>query len=112
MPRCLLPWLRITLKVLKQNEIFSIVRGGHIRRCRLVRELTQTEAAKLLRISSATVVNWETGKTETSIASIPAIVRWLGYDLPTPNPRPSLTICWPSVGLSAGQSRKPPGVLA
>ena len=54
--------------------------GEHVKRCRLVQRLPQREAAKQLGISPATILNWETGKTEPSVKSMPAILRWLGYD--------------------------------
>ena len=54
--------------------------GEHDKRCRLVQRLAQGEAAKQLGISPATILNWETGKTEPSVKSMPAILRWLGYD--------------------------------
>ena len=83
-----MPWLPITLKTLKpkETELDPRTLEEHIKRCRLIRGLTQNEAAKVLGVSPATVVNWETGNIEPSIKSTCAILRWLGYD-PYPEPR-------------------------
>ena len=43
-------------------------------------------AATLLEVNTWTVRNWEKGHTEPPIASIPAIIRFLGYD-PFPEPK-------------------------
>ena len=59
--------------------------GEHVRRKRLVLELTQKEVANQLGVVSWTVLNWEKGYTEPPIVSIPAIVQFLGYD-PFPQP--------------------------
>ncbi len=48
--------------------------------------LLQKEAANLLGVNTWTVLNWEKGRTVPPIASIPAIVRFLGYD-PFPQPK-------------------------
>ena len=47
--------------------------------------LMQKEVADQLGVNSWTILNWEKGHTEPPIASIPAIVRFLGYD-PFPEP--------------------------
>jgi transcriptional regulator with XRE-family HTH domain len=60
--------------------------GEHIKRCRLTRRLTQKQAAKLLGVSAYTVLNWEKNRTTHPTSSIPAILRFLGYD-PFPAPR-------------------------
>ena len=49
-------------------------------------ELTQKEAAGKLRVNPWTILNWEKGHTKPPIASLPAIVRFLGYD-PFPPPK-------------------------
>ena len=64
----------------KETELDPRTLGEHIKRCRLIRGLTRNEAAKVLGVSPATVVNWETGNIEPSIKSTCAILRWLGYD--------------------------------
>ncbi len=47
--------------------------------------LMQKEAAELFGVNTWTILNWEKGRTEPPIASIPAIMRFLGYD-PFPQP--------------------------
>ncbi|WP_374683234.1 helix-turn-helix domain-containing protein [Accumulibacter sp.] len=60
--------------------------GEHVAKCRHELGLTQEEAAQRLGVSSWTVLNWEKGKTEPPVVSIPAILRFLGYD-PFPVPK-------------------------
>jgi len=59
--------------------------GEHIRRRRLVLKLTQKEVADQLGAICWTILNWGKGHTQPPIESIPAIVRFLGFD---PFPRP------------------------
>ena len=47
--------------------------------------LMQKEVAELLSVNTWTILNWEKGRTEPPIASIPAIVQFLEYD-PFPKP--------------------------
>ncbi len=47
--------------------------------------LFQREVAQQLGVNAWTILNWEKGHTEPLIVSIPAIVRFLGYD-PFPQP--------------------------
>ena len=47
--------------------------------------LTQKEVASKLDVNPWTILNWEKGRTEPPIFSMPAIVRFLGYD-PFPQP--------------------------
>jgi transcriptional regulator with XRE-family HTH domain len=54
--------------------------GDHVRCRRLVSNLTQPEVAAQPGVVSWTILNWEKGHTEPPIASIPAIVQFLGYD--------------------------------
>lgn len=42
--------------------------------------LFQREVAKLLEVTPWTVMNWEKGRTEPPVSSVPAIVEFLGYD--------------------------------
>ena len=60
--------------------------GDHIRKRRLKLGLFQKELAQRLGVNPWTILNWEKGDTEPPIASIPAIVRFLGYD-PFPQPK-------------------------
>lgn len=48
--------------------------------------LTQEQAAEGLGVNPWTVLNWEKGHTEPPIASLPGILRFLGYN-PFPAPR-------------------------
>ena len=84
----LLQFVPIRLKALKPKETDFEPRslGEHLRKRRLVLGLTQNQAAKQLGINSWTVLNWEKGHTEPPIESMPAIVRFLGYD-PFPEPK-------------------------
>jgi len=59
--------------------------GEHVRKKRFKMGLTQKEVAKLLGVNTWTILNWEKGRTEPPIASIPIIVRFLKYD-PFPKP--------------------------
>ena len=60
--------------------------GDHVRWRRLEMRLTQKEVADQLGVVSWTILNWEKGHTQPPIASIPAILRFLGYD-PFPQPK-------------------------
>ena len=83
-----MPCLPITLNALKPKETDFEPRtlGEHVRRCRLIRKLSQKRVAQRLGVTSWTVLNWEKGKTEPPIESIPAILRFFGYD-PFPEPK-------------------------
>jgi len=59
--------------------------GEHLKKRRIELGLIQKQAAKLLSVGASTVLNWEKGKTEPPIESIPAILKFLGYD-PFPKP--------------------------
>ena len=48
--------------------------------------LTQKESADLMGANTETYQHWEKGYTEPEIESIPAIIRFLGYD-PFPPPK-------------------------
>src|SRR5712691_1404283 len=78
----LLQFVPITLKCLKPKEPDFEPRtlGEHLKRCRLMRKLNQKEAARLFRVTSWTVLNWEKGRSEAPIESMPAILTFLGYD--------------------------------
>jgi len=51
-----------------------------MRRKRLKMGLMQKEVADQLGVNSWTILNWEKGHTEPPMASIPAILQFLGYD--------------------------------
>jgi transcriptional regulator with XRE-family HTH domain len=78
----------ITLKALKPKEtdFEPETLGGHLRKRRLEFRLTQKQAAERLGVTPWTVLNWEKDHTEPPIESIPAIIRFLGYD-PFPEPK-------------------------
>lgn len=44
------------------------------------RKLLQKDVAADLGTDTATVVNWELGKTQPALAFVPGIIRWVGYD--------------------------------
>lgn len=54
--------------------------GDHLRRVRLDRKLSVTEAATALGCSTSSVLNWELGRLAVSIRKVPAVVAFLGYD--------------------------------
>lgn len=62
--------------------------GDHVRRKRLKTGLTQKEAASKLGVNPWTILNWEKGRTEPPMASIPIIIQFLGYN---PFPKPKTT---------------------
>jgi DNA-binding transcriptional regulator YiaG len=72
----------ITLKALKPKEtdLEPQTLGEHVRKRRLELELTQKQAAERLGVKLWTVLNWEKRHTEPPIESMPAIIRFLGYD--------------------------------
>jgi transcriptional regulator with XRE-family HTH domain len=78
----------IILKALKPKEtdFEPHTLGEHVRKRRLGLRLTQKEAAERLGVNPWTVLNWEKDHTEPPIESMPAIIRFLGYD-PFPEPR-------------------------
>jgi len=56
-----------------------------VRKKRLKMRLMQKEVAEQLGVSTWTILNWEKGRTEPPITSIPTIVQFLDYD-PFPEP--------------------------
>ncbi len=78
----------ITLKALKPKEtdFEPQTLGEHVRKRRLELSLTQKQAAERLGVNPWTVLNWEKDHTEPPIESMPAIIRFLGYD-PFPEPK-------------------------
>jgi transcriptional regulator with XRE-family HTH domain len=60
--------------------------GDHLRRRRLTLKLPQEEAAKQLGVGRASLHHWEQDRQKPGAASLPAIVKFLGYNpLPVPN---------------------------
>ena len=78
----------ITLKALKPKEtdFEPQTLGEHVRKRRLELRLTQKQAAERLGVNPWTVLNWEKDHTAPPIESMPAIIRFLGYD-PFPEPK-------------------------
>jgi transcriptional regulator with XRE-family HTH domain len=70
----------------KETDFEPQTLGEHLRKRRLILGLTQKEAADQLGVNSWTILNWEKGHTQPPMASIPAIVWFLGYD-PFPEPK-------------------------
>jgi transcriptional regulator with XRE-family HTH domain len=60
--------------------------GQHVRKRRLELRLPQKQIAHRLGVNPWTVLNWEKGHTEPPVKSMPAILRFLGYD-PFPEPK-------------------------
>lgn len=78
---------RIGLKVKKPKRYSETPTslGEHLLRERLIRELLQKEAAKLIGVSHATYIHWETDKHQPRARQWPGVIRFLGYD---PHPEP------------------------
>lgn len=72
----------IRLKALKPKETDFDPRtlGGHLRKRRLLLNLTQKEVGKALGVSPFTVLNLEKDRTEPPMTAYPTLIRWLGYD--------------------------------
>ena len=82
-----MPYAPITLKGLKPKDTDFEPRslGEHVRKRRLELRLSQKEVARRLGWSWRSVFNWENGKTNPAIESIPGIIGFLGYG-PFPEP--------------------------
>lgn len=60
--------------------------GDHVLKRRLYLNLTQPEAAKLLGVSTETILNWELNYRKPSINHIGKLIKFLGYDPASTNP--------------------------
>jgi len=78
--------LRLRVARARETDFEAHSLGEHIKRCRLTLKLTQKQAGARLSVTPWTVHNWESGKTEPPIESVPAVLRFLGYD-PFSEPR-------------------------
>ncbi|MHB8432953.1 MAG: helix-turn-helix domain-containing protein [Candidatus Tyrphobacter sp.] len=78
--------LRLRARKPRASDFEPRTLGEHVLRRRLVLRLTAKEAAIQLRVTAWTVRHWERGETQPPIESVPAIVRFLGY-----NPFPETT---------------------
>ena len=78
----------LTLKALRAKDYSEDPKtlGQHLKKRRRELGLLQREAAIRLGVSTETVVNWETGRTEPVPAQFRPIVTFLGYD-PTLEPQ-------------------------
>lgn len=77
-----MPFARIVLKALKPKETDCEPEtfGEHLRKRRLILDLTQKEVGKALGMSPFTILNLERDRTEPPITAYPVLIRWLGYD--------------------------------
>ncbi len=82
-----LPFARVFLKSLipKPYDFEPKFLGEHVRKRRLEKGQLQKKAAMELGVNPWTVLNWEKGYTKPPMASMPAILEYLGYD-PFPQP--------------------------
>ena len=60
--------------------------GDHIKIARSKRRLRQCDVASFIGVSKETIANWEKARTRPPVESMPAIVRFLGYE-PMRRPR-------------------------
>ena len=74
-----LPFCHVALKAEKTRSYDPGTLGEHIRKARIDRGLTQSNAVAFLCVSVATLHNWETGKTTPPVKYWPAIMEFLGY---------------------------------
>ncbi len=84
----LLQFVPIRLKALKPKETDFEPRtlGQHLKKRRLELRLTQKQVAHRLGVNPWTVLNWEKDNTDPPVASMPAILQFLGH-VPFPDPR-------------------------
>jgi DNA-binding XRE family transcriptional regulator len=54
--------------------------GDHIRKRRMDLKLTQKALAETLGVNKDTIRFWENGKAKPSLAKIPLIIEFIGYD--------------------------------
>ena len=59
--------------------------GDHIRKRRLDLGLTYVEAARAIGTQKRAIYDWEFGRFQPTVACLPALIRFLGYD-PRPEP--------------------------
>lgn len=83
-----MPFVRVCLKSLRKKpfDFEPQTLGEQIKKKRLQLGLLQNEVGEMLGVTSFTVLNWEKGKTEVPVKSMPDLFRFLGYD---PFPKPS-----------------------
>jgi transcriptional regulator with XRE-family HTH domain len=78
----------LRLKALKPKEMDFEPQtlGEHLKRCRLQRELSQSELARTLGVDASTILNWEKGYARPPVKAMPGILGFLRYD-PSPEPK-------------------------
>ena len=83
-----LPNVPLTLSALRSKDYSETPQtlGEHLRKRRRELGLLQREAAELMGVAIATVVNWEKDRYQPVAAQFPPVIEFLGYD-PTPNPQ-------------------------
>jgi DNA-binding XRE family transcriptional regulator len=54
--------------------------GDHIKKRRMDLKLTQREVAEKLSVDKTTIQFWENNRVKPSLAQIPKIIEFLGYD--------------------------------
>jgi len=78
-----LPFCHFTLKAEKPATYSfrkpPVTWGEHIRKKRLELGLFQKDVAREVQVHQTTVYNWEAGKANPAVRSIPRIIRFLGY---------------------------------
>jgi transcriptional regulator with XRE-family HTH domain len=78
-----LPFVPIQLKCLKPQERLPlpITLGEHVRKRRQELGLTLKAVGELLETDERSIINWEKGRTVPKVYRLPAIIRFLGYNL-------------------------------
>jgi len=74
-----LPFCHVELKAAKTKTYDPITLGEHIKKVRIERGLTQSNAVAFLSVSVETLHNWEAGKTAPAVKHWPIIMEFLGY---------------------------------
>ena len=78
--------LRLKAPKPKETDFEPRTLGEHIRKRRLILKISKGEAGGRLGVTPETLQHWEKDQTQPSIACIPAVLGFLGYD-PFPEPR-------------------------
>lgn len=81
----MLPFTKVHLGAGRRSAKPPETLGEHLKAVRTKRGLTQKAVAAMLSVNPVTLLHWEKG-TVPPIASIPAILAFLGYD---PEPAPT-----------------------
>lgn len=83
-----MPNVPLTFRALRSKDFSETPQtlGDHLRKRRRELGLLQREAAELMGVSGATVVNWEKDRSQPVAAQFPPVIAFLGYD-PTPDPQ-------------------------